>query len=501
MAINYMNPLFEVVRNPDRCIKCRVCERQCANEVHHYDPELDRMVADETSCVDCQRCVTLCPTRALKIRKNENEFRENGNWSQQIMDEVYKQAGSGGVLLSAMGNPREYPVYWDKILLNASQVTNPPIDPLREPMETKTFLGKKEQEIHYDENGKAQFAHNPYLELDVPIMFSAMSFGSISKNAHESLARAAQELGTYYNTGEGGLHQDFYKYGPNTICQVASGRFGVFKEYLDTGAAIEIKMGQGAKPGIGGHLPGMKINEEISKTRMIPKGTDAISPAPHHDIYSIEDLRQLVLSLKEATDWKKPVIVKIAAVHNVAAIASGIARSGADIIAIDGYRGGTGAAPTRIRDNVGIPIELALASVDQRLRDEGIRNNISIVVGGSIRSSADVVKAVALGADAVYIATAALLSMGCHLCRSCNTGKCNWGIATQRADLVKRLNPDIAYKRLVNLVHAWDHEIKEMMGGMGINSLESLRGNRLMLRGIGLNQKELDILGIMHAGE
>ena len=501
MAINYMNPLFEVVRNPDRCIKCRVCERQCANEVHHYDPDLDRMVSDETNCVDCQRCVTLCPTRALKIRKNENEFRENGNWSQQVMDEVYKQAGSGGVLLSAMGNPREYPVYWDKILLNASQVTNPPIDPLREPMETKTFLGKKEQEIHYDENGRAEFKHNPYLELDVPVMFSAMSFGSISKNAHESLARAAQELGTYYNTGEGGLHKDFYKYGPNTICQVASGRFGVFKEYLDTGAAIEIKMGQGAKPGIGGHLPGMKINEEISKTRMIPKGTDAISPAPHHDIYSIEDLRQLVLSLKEATDWKKPVIVKIAAVHNVAAIASGIARSGADVIAIDGYRGGTGAAPTRIRDNVGIPIELALASVDQRLRDEGIRNNVSIVVGGSIRSSADVVKAVALGADAVYIATAALLSMGCHLCRSCNTGKCNWGIATQRADLVKRLNPDIAYKRLVNLVHAWDHEIKEMMGGMGINSLESLRGNRLMLRGIGLNQKELDILGIMHAGE
>ena len=501
MAINYMNPLFEVVRNPDRCIKCRVCERQCANEVHHYDPDLDRMVSDETNCVDCQRCVTLCPTRALKIRKNENEFRENGNWSQQVMDEVYKQAGFGGVLLSAMGNPREYPVYWDKILLNASQVTNPPIDPLREPMETKTFLGKKEQEIHYDENGRAEFKHNPYLELDVPVMFSAMSFGSISKNAHESLARAAQELGTYYNTGEGGLHKDFYKYGPNTICQVASGRFGVFKEYLDTGAAIEIKMGQGAKPGIGGHLPGMKINEEISRTRMIPKGTDAISPAPHHDIYSIEDLRQLVLSLKEATDWKKPVIVKIAAVHNVAAIASGIARSGADIIAIDGYRGGTGAAPTRIRDNVGIPIELALASVDQRLRDEGIRNNVSIVVGGSIRSSADVVKAVALGADAVYIATAALLSMGCHLCRSCNTGKCNWGIATQRADLVKRLNPDIAYKRLVNLVHAWDHEIKEMMGGMGINSLESLRGNRLMLRGIGLNQKELDILGIMHAGE
>ena len=205
--------------------------------------------------------------------------------------------------------------------------------------------------------------------------------------------------------------------------------------------------------------------------------------------------------MKEATNYKKPVIVKIAAVHNVAAIASGIARSGADIIAIDGYRGGTGAAPTRIRDNVGIPIELALASVDERLRQEGIRNNVSLVVGGSIRNSADIVKAIALGADAVYIATSALLALGCHLCRSCHQGKCNWGIATQRPDLVKRLNPEIGYKRLVNLVHAWDHEIKEMMGGMGINSIESLKGNRLMLRGIGLNEKELEILGIKHAGE
>lgn len=459
------------------------------------------MISDSQQCVDCQRCVCICPTGALKIVDNPNKFRNNSNWSQQIMTEVYKQAETGGVLLSAMGNPKEYPVYWDKILLNASQVTNPPIDPLREPMETKVFLGKKPKNVSFNEDGSVKTETTPTLELSTPIMFSAMSYGSISRNAHESLARAATELGIFYNTGEGGLHKDFYQYGPNTIVQVASGRFGVFKDYLETGAAIEIKMGQGAKPGIGGHLPGAKILEDVSRTRMIPMGTDAISPAPHHDIYSIEDLRQLVLSLKEATEYKKPVIVKIAAVHNVAAIASGIARSGADIIAIDGYRGGTGAAPTRIRDNVGIPIELALASVDQRLRDEGIRNEVSVVVAGSIRSSSDVIKAIALGADACYIGTAALLALGCHLCRSCQTGKCNWGIATQRPDLVKRLNPNIGYQRLVNLVHAWDHEIKEMMGGMGINSVEALKGNRLMLRGIGLNEKELEILGIQHAGQ
>ena len=501
MGIDYLYPEYEVVRNPSRCIACRVCERQCANEVHSYREKENIMVADDSKCVNCHRCVSLCPTHALKIVKSDHTFKINANWTGEVISEVYRQAGSGGVLLSSMGNPKNYPVYWDKILLNASQVTNPSIDPLREPMETRVFLGKKPQKVERDQEGNIIPNLAPHLELQVPVMFSAMSYGSISYNAHESLARAAKALGTYYNTGEGGLHEDFYQYGPNTIVQVASGRFGVHKDYLSAGAAIEIKMGQGAKPGIGGHLPGMKIVGDISKTRMIPEGTDAISPAPHHDIYSIEDLRQLVFSLKEATGYTKPVIVKIAAVHNVAAIASGIARSGADIIAIDGFRGGTGAAPTRIRDNVGIPIELALASVDGRLRHEGIRNNVSLVVGGSIRSSADIVKAIALGADAVYIGTSALLALGCHLCRSCQQGKCNWGIATQRPDLVRRLNPDIGSQRLVNLVTAWNHEIKEIMGGMGINAIEALRGNRLMLRGVGLTEKELSILGIKHAGE
>jgi glutamate synthase domain-containing protein 2 len=482
-------------------VRCRVCERQCANDVHFYDEELDMMCTAEDACVDCQRCVALCPTKALAIKENENQFRKNSNWSQQLMQELFKQAEGGGILLSSMGNPQDFPVYWDKLLLNASQVTNPPIDPLREPMETKVFLGRKNTDVRYDDMGNLITKQTPQLELSTPILFSAMSYGSISRNAHESLARAAEELGIYYNTGEGGLHKDFYRYGANTIVQVASGRFGVFKDYLEAGAAIEIKMGQGAKPGIGGHLPGAKILEDVSKTRMIPMGTDAISPAPHHDIYSIEDLRQLVLSLKEATDFKKPVIVKIAAVHNVAAICSGIARSGADIIAIDGFRGGTGAAPTRIRDNVGIPIELAIASVDERLRSEGIRSDVSVIAAGSVRSSSDVIKAIALGADAVYIGTAALLALGCHLCRSCNVGKCNWGIATQRADLVKRLNPENGFRRLVNLVTAWDHEIKEMIGGRGINSIEALRGNRLMLRGVGLNDTELRILGVKHAGE
>lgn len=494
---------YEVERNLLKCVNCLKCVHECYNGVHQVKELNGKTVltADETKCVNCHRCVEFCPTRAIKIVKSNLTFKENKSWSEQNIIEIFKQAETGGVLLSSMGNPQNYPVYFDKMLINASQVTNPSIDPLREPMETKVFLGKKNFEIKRDIGGKIITKLPPRLTLSTPIMFSAMSYGSISYNAHKSLATAAEQLGIYYNTGEGGLHKDFYPYGKNTIVQVASGRFGVHKDYLDAGAAIEIKIGQGAKPGIGGHLPGAKISDDVSKTRMIPMNSDAISPAPHHDIYSIEDLRQLVVSLKEATDYEKPIIVKVAAVNNVAAIASGIARSGADIIAIDGFRGGTGAAPTRIRDSVGIPIELALAAVDTRLREEGIRENVSIVAGGAIRNSADIVKAIALGADAVYIATSALIAMGCHLCRSCQQGKCNWGIATQIPELVARLDLEVGASRLINLINGWTNEIKEFMGGMGINSIEALKGNRLMLRGIGLNEKELSVLGIMHAGE
>ena len=500
--LDYVLPRYKVVRDRDECIRCGVCERSCSNEVHVVDDMLGRVTADHAKCVNCQRCVVMCPTRAIAITRWPQVDGGSQNWTLGVMQDIAKQAQTGAVLLGSMGNAGSYPIYWDHLLLNASQVTNPSIDPLREPMETRVFLGSRPSVLKVNERErKVTTPLPPQLRLDVPLMFSAMSFGSISLNAQMSLAMAAKELGTFFNTGEGGLHRDLEPYSDNAIVQVASGRFGVDPHYLETAAAIEIKIGQGAKPGIGGHLPGEKISAEVSRTRMIPEGTDAISPAPHHDIYSIEDLRQLVFSLKEATGYSKPVSVKIAAVHNAPAIASGMARAGADIIVIDGFRGGTGAAPRRIRDNVGIPIELALASVDQRLRDEGIRSEVSLVAAGSIRHSADIVRAIALGADAVYIASAALIALGCHQCQDCSSGRCNWGIATQRPDLTKRLNPEIAAERVVNLVRAWNHEVKEMMGGMGINAIDSLRGNRLMLRGVGLNEKELEILGVKHAGE
>ncbi|WP_287586206.1 glutamate synthase-related protein [Candidatus Borrarchaeum sp.] len=492
-------PEFLIERNEDRCIRCGVCVRQCGFEVHRHDEELDLMFVKEEDCAGCQRCAVLCPTNALIIRPNPADYRPNASWTKEVINNLKKQAETGGVLLTGCGNPQPYKIYFDHLLINASQVTNPSIDPLREPMELRIYLGKKPEGLSY-KNGVLEYEETEQVRIETPIIFSAISFGAISFQAQKALAQAATEFGTLFNTGEGGLPLELRKYGNNAIVQCASGRFGVDSDYLNTSRIVEIKIGQGAKPGIGGHLPGEKVSVTVSQTRMIPEGTDALSPAPQHDIYSIEDLSTLIYALKEATNYK-PISVKIAAVHNAAAIASGIVRAGADIVAIDGFRGGTGAAPQIIRDNVGVPIELALASVDDRLRAEGIRNQCSLICAGGFRNSADIVKAIALGADAVYIGTAALVAMGCTVCQRCYTGKCNWGICTQDPYLAKRLNPDIARRRLLNLLKAWSLEVKEMLGGMGINALESLRGNRLHLRGIDLADWELKVLGVKGAGQ
>ena len=491
---------FSVQRDYDKCIKCEVCIRQCAFDVHYRDDEEDMIKHRSEDCVGCHRCACLCPTKCIEITPNPAQYRAHGSWSGEHVKDINRQAETGGVVLTGSGNDKEAPVYWDKMLINASQVTNPSIDPLREPMELRTFIGAKAASVEI-EDGKVTSKLPPQIPAEIPILFSAISYGAISYNVQKAIAEAAAELGTLWNTGEGGLHPDFYKYTDNVIVQVASGRFGVHPDYLNAAKMVEIKIGQGAKPGIGGHLAGEKVSADVSITRMIPEGTDAISPAPQHDIYSIEDLRMLIFAIKEATNYRVPVSVKIAAVHNAAAIASGMVRAGADVVVVDGFRGGTGAAPKVIRDNVGLPIEFALAAVDRRLRDEGIRNQVTLLAGGGIRNAGDIVKAIALGADAVYIGTAALIACGCTLCQKCYSGKCNWGICTQDPYLAKRVNPDIARQRLVNMVNGWSHEIKEMLGGMGINSIESLRGSRSQLRGIGLTDVELGILDIKPAGD
>lgn len=497
-------PKFLVQIDRNVCKKCKRCISHCSYGALSFNGEY--IVPDHAACVACQRCATMCPASAITITRNPMIYPPHGTYTERIRRIIQAQSGTGGVLLSSTGNDLDYRVIFDDLLLDACQVTNPSIDPLREPVETKVFLGKKPAKLTFAVDPgsprkvtlKSRFP--PNFEMAMPIMVGHMSLGSISYTACMAIYRAVSELGIVAGSGEGGLHKEFYPFKDHLIPEVASGRFGVDLDYLLGTPALEIKIGQGAKPGHGGHLPGEKVNSLISTTRMIPKGTDALSPYPHHDIYSIEDLAQLIAALKETTRYKVPVGVKIAAVHNSAPIASGIVRAGADFVSIDGFRGGTGAAPRIIRDHAGIPIELAIAAVDQRLREEGIREKVTLIAGGSIRYAADLIKAIALGADIGMCCLPVLIAMGCRACQQCHRGLCSWGIATQRDHLVRRLDVDVATRRIVNLFHAWNEELKEILGAMGIDSVESLRSNRDRLRYVGPNPRIAEILGVKHAG-
>ncbi|MCK9630188.1 MAG: glutamate synthase-related protein [Methanoregula sp.] len=502
MSIGSTPMKYRVKIDTERCMQCKRCIENCSYGV--FREEGDKIAIQSRNCVACHRCLAFCPRDAIEIEEKPGDYRSHPVWTREVRETIFNQAKTGKIVLAGMGNAQPYPIIFDRLVLDACQVTNPSIDPLREPMELRTYIGKKPSslDLRQRDNGEVQLCTklSPNLQIETPIMIGHMSYGAISLNAQTALAKAASRIGTFMGTGEGGLHESLYPYQSHMIVQVASGRFGVDINYLERGAAIEIKIGQGAKPGIGGHLPGDKVCADISCTRMIPEGTDAISPAPHHDIYSIEDLKQLVRGLKEATEWKKPVFVKIAAVHNSAAIAAGIARSGADAVVVDGFRGGSGATPRVFRDHVGIPVEAAVASVDAKLRQQGIRNEVSIIASGGIRESADVAKIICLGADAVYIGTSALVAMGCRVCGTCYRGTCAWGIATQKPELVARLDPEVNAVQVENLIHGWTLELAELMGAAGINSIESLRGNRDRLRGYMLDEGLMNVLDVKTVG-
>jgi glutamate synthase domain-containing protein 2 len=257
--------------------------------------------------------------------------------------------------------------------------------------------------------------------LSLPIYIGDMSFGALAKLPNIVLAEVADKANVVVGVGEGGLHPDVRKH-KNIVVQWASGRFGIDRNMLKKGLAINIKIGQGAKPGIGGHLPGEKVVDEIAKVRKIPPGTEALSPAPHHDIYSIEDLAQRVRMLHELTG--KPILVKSAASNQIGFIVVGIARSGALGAIVDGAGAGTGAAPRIIRDHVGLPIDFAIPVADKLLRENGVRDGFILIGGGMISSGSDIFKLLLLGANMANVATAVLIAMGCIMCHQCNTGNC-----------------------------------------------------------------------------
>jgi len=307
----------------------------------------------------------------------------------------------------------------------------------------------------------------------------AMSYGSISQEAHETIAIAMNILGGKSNSGEGGESLERLTVGADginrnsAIKQVASGRFGVTSRYLVSAKEIQIKMAQGAKPGEGGHLPGQKVYPWVAKTRHSTPGVSLISPPPHHDIYSIEDLAQLIYDLK-CSNKDARISVKLVSEAGVGTVAAGVAKAGAGVILISGYDGGTGAAPRNSIYNAGLPWELGLAEAHQTLIMNDLRNKVIVETDGKLMSGRDVLVAALLGAEEYGFATAPLVTIGCDMMRVCNLDTCPVGVATQNPELRKRFTGKPEY--VVNFMKFVAEELREYMALLGIKTLDELVG-------------------------
>ena len=308
----------------------------------------------------------------------------------------------------------------------------------------------------------------------------AMSYGSISQEAHECLAVAMNRLGGKSNSGEGGERPERLGTEKNSaIKQVASGRFGVTSEYLCSAKEIQIKMAQGAKPGEGGHLPGKKVYPWIAKTRYSTPGVSLISPPPHHDIYSIEDLAQLIYDLKNANRDAR-ISVKLVSEAGVGTIAAGVAKAGAQVVLISGYDGGTGAAPRSSIHNAGLPWELGLAEAHRTLIENGLRERVILETDGKLLTGRDVAVAAILGAEEFGFATAPLIALGCVMMRVCNLDTCPMGVATQNPELRCRFRGKPEY--VMNFMCFVAGELRQIMARLGVRTVEELVGRRSLLK-------------------
>ena len=340
-------------------------------------------------------------------------------------------------------------------------------------------------DFNYPENGVPIEEVESVDSIVTRFKTGAMSYGSISQEAHETLAIAMNRLHGKSNSGEGGESLERLvpgKDGVNrcsAIKQVASGRFGVTSRYLVSAKEIQIKMAQGAKPGEGGHLPGGKVYPWVAKTRHSTPGVSLISPPPHHDIYSIEDLAQLIYDLKNAnTDAR--ISVKLVSEAGVGTVAAGVAKAGAQVILISGYDGGTGAAPRSSIHNAGLPWELGLAETHQTLIMNGLRNKVRIETDGKLMSGRDVAIAALLGAEEFGFATAPLITMGCVMMRVCNLDTCPVGIATQNPELRKRFRGKPEY--VMNFMCFIAQELREYMARLGVRTVDELVGRSDLLK-------------------
>jgi glutamate synthase domain-containing protein 2 len=408
------------------------------------------------------------------------EYRESATFPRNVIAEIHRAADQGIYEIRGWGSKRALPTFDDLVFLGAS-LSRYPLEGYRETCDTDVVLGSR-------------FAKKP-LHLKIPITIAGMSFGSISANAKQALGRAASEMGTSTTTGDGGMTPEERESSETLVYQVLPSRYGVDPDHLRVADAVEVVVGQGAKPGGGGMLLGLKVSERVAAMRTLPEGIDQRSASRHPDWTGPDDLTIKIQEIREITDYEKPIFVKMAATRVRYDVQLAV-KAGADVVVLDGMQGGTGATQDVFIEHVGIPTLAAVRQAVDALEELDMHRKVQLVVSGGIRTGPDVAKALALGADAVSLGTAVLIALNCNrdlyvedyaalgtkpgYCHNCHTGRCPVGITTQDPELEKRLEPEAAARRLRNYLSTLALETQTLARACGKSHVLNLEPEDLV---------------------
>jgi glutamate synthase domain-containing protein 2/ferredoxin len=472
------------------CKSCGRCVEVCEYGVHvkpkgytfTLRPQDHLCIGPE--CAESEgSCIAQCPQKALVMRRNPSaDCMGDPRWSSDLILSTWHEAATGHVPPSHLEYRRGASGGgFDRLRFDFEVEEGSADAAIGTPADASAqTVAAADVDTGLDLNHRGD--GRPQVHIDIPVYGGGMSFGSVSIHTILAKARAATAWNTFTSTGEGGYHDRLRPYDDHVITQVATGLFGVREETIQRVRIVEFKYAQGAKPGLGGHLLGDKNTPPVARMREAVAGNALFSPFPFHSVYSVEDHKKHV-------DWIKEmnpdclVSVKVSTPTDVDMVAVGSFYAGAHIVHLDGSYGGTGAAPDIAKKNIAMPIEYAIPKVHKFLVAEGIRDQITLIASGGIRTAFDALKAIALGADGVVIGTAEMIALGCVRCACCESGRgCPRGIATTDPELMTQMSLDWAAQRLINMHNAWREQMVEVLARLGMSSVRELRGRHDLLR-------------------